>query len=38
MKELTGKWKIKKDGTWAIKYKKRKVKPLSILDTVKEKV
>jgi hypothetical protein len=34
MKELTGKWKIKKDGSWAIRYKKRKVKPLSILDTI----
>lgn len=34
MKELTGKWKIKKDGSWAIKYKKRKVRPLSILDTI----
>ena len=31
MKQLTGKWKIKDDGTWKIKYKKRKVKPLSIL-------
>lgn len=36
MKELTGKWKINKDGTWAVKYKKRKVKPISILDIVKE--
>lgn len=31
MKQLTGKWKIKDDGTWKVKYKKRKVKPLSIL-------
>jgi hypothetical protein len=36
MKELTGKWKIKKDGTWVIKYKKRKVNPLAILDIIKE--
>jgi hypothetical protein len=36
MKELTGKWKIKKDGTWAIKYKKRKVRPLSILDIAQD--
>jgi hypothetical protein len=28
MKEFSGKWKIKKDGTMVLKWKKRKVKPL----------
>lgn len=37
MKEITGKWKIKDDGTWKIKYKKRKVKPLSILKENNER-
>lgn len=32
MKQLIGKWKRRKDGTMIMKWKKRKVKPLSILD------
>jgi hypothetical protein len=32
MKEFSGKWKIKKDGTMILKWKKRKVKPLTLND------
>lgn len=32
MKQFSGKWKIKKDGTMVLKWKKRKVKPLRSLD------
>ena len=34
MKQLTGKWKRRKDGTMVMKWKRRKVHPLSILDIV----
>lgn len=36
MKEIISKWIFNKDGTWSVIYKKRNVKPLSILDIVKE--
>lgn len=33
MKEFSGKWKIGKDGSMVLKWKKRKVTPLTYLDT-----
>ena len=32
MKQFSGKWKVKKDGTMILKWKKRKVKPLTSND------
>jgi len=32
MKQFSGKWKVKKDGTMILKWKKRKVKSLILND------
>jgi hypothetical protein len=37
MKEFSGKWKIRKDGSMFLKWKKRKVNPLEHLDTSNKK-
>jgi hypothetical protein len=37
MKQFSGKWKVKKDGTMVLKWKKRKVGSLKPLDMVNEK-
>lgn len=36
MKQFSGKWKMAKDGTMVMKWKRRKVKPLTVLDIVAE--
>lgn len=36
MKQFSGKWKVKKDGTMVLKWKKRKVGSLKPLDIFPE--
>jgi hypothetical protein len=36
MKQFSGKWKVKKDGTMVLKWKKRKVNSLKVLDIFPE--
>lgn len=37
MKEFSGKWKVKKDGSMIIKWKKRKVEPVNIAQKNQER-